>query len=353
MATFPSKVNYATGDVLTATNMNDIGGAINLLEGAQYAAGVNRVLNGNFSVWQRGAGSFTTEGYTADRWRMALSGATASVTRQSFTVGQTDVPGNPNYFFRLAVTTGDNACRAENYIEDATTFAGQIITISFYAKGTNPSLGNLEVILRQEFGGGGSAAVSTTAGTIVLTSSWQRFTKTITVPSVSGKTIGTNSSIVLDIRQPAADTGTAAWTLDLANVQIEVGSTASPFQTATGTLSGELAACQRYYFRSSANASNSYAVMAPSGYMSSTTSGTVNVVFPVSMRIAPTSVDFSGLGTQNTLGAIGSVSAITLTDQSTTQMAGIVVTTGVQTANLFIRLLSNGSSTGYLALSAE
>ena len=71
MATFPSKVNYATGDILTATNMNDVGGAINLLESAQWAAGKNKIINGDFGVWQRGTSISLTTGtaaYGADRF---------------------------------------------------------------------------------------------------------------------------------------------------------------------------------------------------------------------------------------------------------------------------------------------
>ena len=259
------------------------------------AAGKNAVINGGFDIWQRGT-SFTADGsYTADRWRLEESGATATVTQQSFTVGQTDVPNNPKYFLRLAVTTGDNACRIVNVIEDVTTFSGQTITISFWAKGTNPAGGSLEVFFRQSFGSGGSTEVATLAGSITLTSSWQRFTKTLAVPSVSGKTVGAGNSWQIDVRQPIADTGAAAWTLDLSNVQAELGSTATAFQTATGTIQGELAACQRYYEKSF-NVATAPTTAAQQGYFTGkVSSNTVAneerygfVSFKVSKRGTPT-----------------------------------------------------------------
>ena len=225
----------------TATTQQNTGGAI-----PAFIAGKNKVINGDFGIWQRGT-SFSTDGYTADRFAMRLSGGTATTTRQSFTVGQTDVPNNPTYFARLDVTTGDNNCRIETILEDVTLSSGQTFTLSFWAKGTNPAGGSMEIFSRQEFGSGGSTAVATSQGTITLTASWQRFTKTFTYASVSGKTIGANNAYGFDIRQPSADTGAAAWTLDISNVQLENGSVATPFTTATGTIQGELAACQRYF----------------------------------------------------------------------------------------------------------
>ena len=66
-------------------------------------------INGNYEIWQRGT-SFTTSVYTADRWKQDLSGATATVSRQTFTVGQSDVPNNPKYHLRQTVSTANNNC---------------------------------------------------------------------------------------------------------------------------------------------------------------------------------------------------------------------------------------------------
>ena len=84
------------------------------------------VINGNFDIWV--GTSFTASGYTCDRWRLdTFGGAGTTLTRQAFTLGQTDVPDNPEYYLR-AVTTTDSSADAtilSQRIEDVRTFAGQ------------------------------------------------------------------------------------------------------------------------------------------------------------------------------------------------------------------------------------
>src|SRR5210317_2024163 len=72
----------------------------------------NRIINGNFDIWQRGTSfsvTASTNIYTADRWRFVGAGFTGTLTRQNFTAGQTDVPNNPDYFARWDVTTNPSA----------------------------------------------------------------------------------------------------------------------------------------------------------------------------------------------------------------------------------------------------
>ena len=353
---FPAKTNFATGEVLTATAMNDITGTLNLLQSTLYPAGRNKVINADFGIWQRGT-SFSTDGYTADRFAMRLSGATATTTRQSFTVGQTDVPNNPTYFARLAVTTGDNNCRIETILEDVTLSSGQTFTLSFWAKGTNPAGGSMEIFSRQEFGSGGSTAVATSQGTITLTASWQRFTKTFTYASVSGKTIGANNAYGFDIRQPSADTGAAAWTLDISNVQLENGSTASPFQTASGSIQGELALCQRYYYRwTTANGGSTVAYAAPVFAFSATQAFGL-LSFPVSMRVSPTSLETTGTGSNYRVlvgGAVTNCNAIPTLDQANPYSSLILfpVASGLTTGQGGVAG-ANSSSNTYLGFVAE
>ena len=93
----------------------------------------NLIINGQFLVWQRAtdSGSNTTDGYlTCDRWYHASSGATKQVTRQTFSPGQTDVPDNPFYYLRYAVTTGNNNVALRQRVEDVTRCQGEM-TLSF------------------------------------------------------------------------------------------------------------------------------------------------------------------------------------------------------------------------------
>ena len=290
---FPAKTNFATGDVLTATNMNDVTGTLNLLESAQYAAGKNEIINGAFNVWQRGtsfnqtyfnAGSL----YTADRMAMLWNNVPTSVTvsQQAFTPGAAPVAGYEGTFFLRSLITTVGTCTVwgvQQRIEDVRTLANQTATISFYAKADTAR--NVTIELTQKFGSGGSSSVNVTTTVQAVTTSWARYSLTVTVPSISGKTVGTSSYLELNLVQAVA----AGSTLDVWGLQIEPGSTASPFQTASGTIQGELALCQRYYYRNS-QTSTGVAITNNGGSLTTTLAEVVTKL-PVTMRVNPTALE--------------------------------------------------------------
>ena len=214
-----------------------------------YNTGKNKILNGNFDIWQRGT-SFTFNsagGYTADRFNMSSgTGGVAVISRQTFTPGQTDVPGNPKYYMQIQHTTdGATPANLDTRIEDVNTFSGQNATFSFYGK-VSSGTAVWTPRLVQFFGTGGSATNVIMASDITLTTLWQRFIVTFPVPSTSGKTIGEGNYLRPDIYRGT----TGVVTYHFANVQLEAGSVATPFTTATGNPQGELAACQRYFEKS-------------------------------------------------------------------------------------------------------
>ena len=265
-----------------------------------YAAGKNAIINGAFNVWQRGT-SFTvttTKTYTADRFASEFSGtgATRTVSQQTFTPGAAPVAGyESQYFLRYnrSVAGTSPADYLTYRIEDARTFAGQTVTISYWAKAAS-AMSLVDVTFYQEFGSGGSATVTTSTGAQAITTSWVRYTTTLAIPSVSGKTIGTGSDLAIYFALPTSGT----FTFDIWGVQVEDGSVATAFQTATGTLQGELAACQRYYQKTNnqSEAPGTAPTSTPINAINASTTLVVGVPpFKGVMRVAPTVTLYSSV----------------------------------------------------------
>jgi len=280
----PMKTTYANGDVFSSSDVNDITGTVNLVgQTNNFYAGKNKIINGDFGVWQRGTSfTVTSQVYTSDRWLINQSGAGSPTTsQQTFTPGTAPVSGyNGTYFLRMANAVGTTYCEIQQRIEDVRVFAGQSVTLSFWAKATSSI--TMQPLFRQNFGTGGSSSVDTNGSTVTLTSSWVRYTVSVTIPSISGKTIGNNTNR-LEVYLYSSGGTVASNSVDIWGVQLESGSTATAFQTATGTIQGELAACQRYYWNISGN--NQYVGV---GYNQSTTEMNVGIVNPVAMRTTPT-----------------------------------------------------------------
>ncbi len=158
----------------------------------------NKIIDGNFDLWNQ-ATSQTSTGYgSSDMWKHDHAGSTKTTSRQAFTLGQTDVPGNPEYYCRTVVTSvagAGNFAIAYQRIEDVKTLSGKTATLTFWAKADSAK--NIAVELTQGFGTGGSpsALVSGISSQLVaLTTSWQKFSVTIAIPSVSGKTLGSGGN---------------------------------------------------------------------------------------------------------------------------------------------------------------
>jgi len=203
----------------------------------------NLIINGAMQVAQRGTSS-TANGYVSlDRWFVNQSGGSTTFSQETFTVGE-ERSGLQNYA-KFAVSTSSDFTHIRQLIEDVKSIPAGSVTVSFDAKGTSPS-GGLAVSLGQNFGSGGSTAVDIAPQTVTLTGSWQRFSITFTVPSMSGKTVGDSSFFQVVIGQ-YSDTSTTAWELDITGVQLELGTRATPFEHRR--YSEELTLCQRYYQR--------------------------------------------------------------------------------------------------------
>jgi hypothetical protein len=243
-------------------------------------AGKNKIINGDFNIWQRGTTFNAIAGgtYTADRWCGNYINGTVNATQQSFTAGSAPVAGYESQYFMQLARTSTHASIADYFaqrIEDVRTFAGQTVTFSFWAK-ISTGTATLGTYFTQSFGSGGSGEVAAAGSTMSLTTTWTRFSTTYSVPSISGKTIGAGSWFGVQFVLPVAE-GNKTW--QIWGAQLEYGSKATPFETATGTLGGELALCQRYYYRAPGEFET---IVAASG-----TSIYVFVPLPVTMRVVP------------------------------------------------------------------
>lgn len=260
-----------------------------------FAAGKNKIINGDFGIWQRGT-SFTPtlDSFVCDRFRTYFegSGTTRTVSRQTFTPGTAPVAGyESQYFLRYAQTVGPSAGIGNNLlmqnIEDVRTFAGQTVTFSFWAKASATTVLPL-VYAYQYFGTGGSPSgnVQTTfASNVSVGTSWTRYSYTAAIPSISGKTIGTNNDGYISFRTQHPLGSGDTFTIDYWGWQVEAGSVATAFQTATGTLQGELAACQRYFQVFGGNVITEQLGM---GQAYSSTQALINCEFKTTMRTSPT-----------------------------------------------------------------
>jgi hypothetical protein len=336
------------GETLVADSSTSTG----LRYTSNFAAGKNAIINGDFGIWQRGT-SFTNPGnsfnYTADRFQSGANAATTTqtVTRQTFTPGTAPVAGyEGQYFFRSTLTNIGSATVVALYnkIENVQTFAGQTVTLSFWAKGDSARTLNVES--NQNFGSGGSGSVGGLSSNFTLSTSWQRFTATFSVASIAGKTIGTGSYLGITFNQ-AVSNGSV---LDLWGVQLEAGSVATAFQTATGTIQGELAACQRYYYRTSSNGATTFTTV---GNAYSTTNAVIQTRLPVTMRVTPTAVDFSTLQMYSlTSGGQTAITSVSLNAGNGDIMEVIGAVGSGLTSGHIVNLRGNGSG-AFLGFSAE
>ena len=235
----------------------------------------NLIINGNFDIWQRGLtnNSINSMRYTADRWLQYAAGSSViTVTRQQFTAGQTEVPGNPRYYYRMDNTPDDGTSWLELFhrIEHVRRFSDVPVTLSFWMRANKPQIGEDEIRLTQNFGISGSSAAVTVRGPLFdIQTSWQKYEFTFDLPSVAGKTIKADN--FLQIHLLRATNAVAADTYyDLAQVQLEYGRVATPFEERP--YAEEFNLCERFYqlYGGLGNASGDHGT---SGYNGGNTNG--------------------------------------------------------------------------------
>jgi hypothetical protein len=362
----PARLAVGTnGQVLTAdsTTATGLAWATAAAGSNTFYAGKNKIINGDFFVNQRAFTSTTAAGYTFDRWRHGAAGGTVTTTAQTFTAGTAPVAGYEGKNFIQQATTGQSAAGDYSFIgqgiEGVRTFAGQTVTVSFWAKAATgtPKVG---VTLRQVFGTGGSTTVSTADAGQAITTSWARYSSTITLPSISGKTIAGGDDL-LDLLINTSTGSTLAalgWsnigiqnsTIAVWGLQVEAGSSATSFTTASGSIGGELALCQRYYQRY-----GNGIIYEPlgSGYNISTTTMSAMISYEVRMRTTPTVTGQATGYAVYFLGGVSTTTAIALDRIGADKVMLIATVASGLTAGQGSQLLVNGVGGGFIELSAE
>jgi hypothetical protein len=310
----PLKTTYANGDVFSASDINDTNGTINLTA-APFAAGKNRLINGNMAVAQRGT-SFTAsnnndDAYTLDRWYIL------SDTNDVIDVTQaTDVPTNGLYSIGLDVETVNKKFGIAQIIEQQNSIGliGNTVTLSFKAKvSSTTKLDNVKAAIVAWSGTAdtvtsdiisawgvegtnptliANATYENTPANLGVTTSWASYSITAAIDTASTK------NILVFIWSDVTDT-TLGDFLYVTDVQLEAGSTATGFQTATGTIQGELSSCMRYFQKSYAQATNPATATATNAIIifqqSNVAYGSyaAGIKLPVVMRTSPTYTVYS------------------------------------------------------------
>jgi hypothetical protein len=328
------------------------------------AIGKNAVFNSGYDIFQRSSTpttGITTTGaiaYTLDRWQSWTFAAGGSVvTSQQVTGDTTNLPFI-RYCARFRRATGNtdtNTLVFGQALEntDSARFIGQTVTMSFYARrGANYSQTanqmSAQLWSNTTTDGGLNTVQPSSAvpvnNTVTLTTTWQRFQATGTVSS-------TATQIALAFVMTPSGTAGANDYFEVTGVQLELGSIATPFaKMGGGTIQGELAACQRYYWRQ--NATSAYTNFG-TGFARSTTIAMITIATPVQMRSTPGAIEFSTLGVYD-----GSVTGVSTAVASTNIFSSqntlcIDATATGLTNNRPYSLVSNASSSAYIAITAE
>jgi hypothetical protein len=339
---------------LTSTVEQNAGGAV-----APFVAGKNAIINGGFDIWQRGTSATLTAGavFVADRFITTVTALT-NCTISQVASGQTGF----RYAQRVQRTSGQSTAvgiwTTQN-IETANSipFAGQTVTFSFWARAGSGFTGAFTYSLisgtgTDETAVGGSFATGSVAQISLgatLTTSWVKYSASVTLPS-------TATELAISTRVSYSGTSSANDYYDLTGVQLELGSVATPFSRAGGTLQGELAACQRYYVRINNSSGFSYLGAALLSRGNNQSDGYVRL--PVPMRTPPTGgIDFGNIFVATYGGGSNAgISTLTLDTNCYSNInPGINITavSSIGSAGQFISLQGNNSSVGYIGFSAE
>ena len=269
-----------TGIVTTfVTNTANVGAAVTINSDGVVAAGIavtcgsingapigrkNVLINGDFNVWQRALGSEGTstllnsaKAMRCDRWTGSIQYQAGRHSRQSLSGAITGQGGT--YCLRVGSSNGTSTrISSGQYIEaiNARPLAGRECTLSFYIKfsaatfsASSGSYGNF-VSFSNYYTGVDAASYTTSpassathvqisAGSFPTT--WTKYTKTFTPPSNMR-----NMTVQFQTQSLGQTSSDDDFYYEISNVQLELGSQATPFEHIS--YGENLQLCQRYYY---------------------------------------------------------------------------------------------------------
>jgi hypothetical protein len=327
-------------------------------------SGKNCLINGAFDIWQRGTSIAFGNVYSADRWSVYHSSATATATRQ-LTNDTTNLP-NIQYCIRLQRNSSSTATDPIYLLQSVETvnsipFAGKTVTVSFYARaGANFSAPSSVINVRLQSGTSVDGSIvngpfDNNTGVInadaTLTTTWQQFTFTATVP-VTTKQLGFYT------QHNSVGTAGVNDYYEITGIQLELGSVATHFSRAGGTIGGELSLCQRYYERINWNSLAGYATFGQ-GAAQTTLNVRTLVPFLVQKRVKPTAIDYPTVSTNFRIidfadNVPGSATAVAFDGNQTSTSVGYLnwTTTGAVQNRPYL-VTGNNTASAYLGWSAE
>ena len=341
----------------------------------------NKIINGAMVIDQRNAGASvsipSTGGqYTLDRWKI-ISNQSSKMTVQQNAASVTSPTGFTNYLgitssSSYTVLTGDYFYLEQDIegfnVSDLGfgTASAKTVTLSFWVRSS----------LTGTFGGAFSNSAQDRSYpfsyTISSANTWTQISITIT-GDTSGTWLTTNGvgiRVFFGLGVGTTYSGTAgAWasatyvtatgatsvvgtngaTWYITGVQLEVGTTATPFERRL--YNQELANCQRYYWRSNGSTANN--VFYGEGLAGGSTSAYIRVKTPMTMRVLPTSLDYSTLRLSIITNSFAMTSASIADGNPDNVVVQCGVASGLTATTQMYMLYTATNSSGYIGFSAE
>ena len=304
------------------------------------------LINGLLDIWQR-ATTITGQanGYaTVDRWYLTSS------TSCTFAQESTTVPTGCRYSQKVTVGASAASTAAYQAVETANVapYAGQNVTFS----GRFQSSATPAITLTVEY--------STTVDYPLASGSWVAITATSGGSGTAGSSSFTTVSGVYAIPSTAKTLRLSFSSASMASgailyyggFQAELGVVVTSLVRNGTTLQGELASCQRYYFRQTGQNAISYFGM---GSAYNATIVEYAIPLPVPLRVYPTAVEFSSGNITCTSAGLGYTSG-TFTYQSNGSLTNVYLRythgSNVFTAG-YAAFIGCSGTVGYIGYVAE